>query len=424
MEQWKMKRINLIILILIMSLMCLADTVDRIVAKVGREVILQTELDSRYESLEALGTLEELMSKEEVLEKMIENELILLKANELEIEIDDYQISQMVEQELEGIRAGYSSEVEFRQSLKRDMGYSVTELREYLEKLFRERRLQDELISMQVVSQIHITDLEIEEYYQEHEEEMPMKQESDKIGMIMLEIKASEETKNKLKKEIYELKDMLNKGAEFSELARKYSDCGSSKEGGDLGYVSKGIMVKPFEDVAFSLNPGEISELVETQFGYHLIYLQEKKEDQIKVSHILLKLKASDKDRNKIKSKVEDIKQQLDSGEDFSELARKYSEDESSAEDGGVIGEFPEEEYPELFSSYLKALDYGEETEVIEQEDNLYIFSKMEKVPARRYTYKELYSEIKNRIYEKKQKELYEKWMKSLKKETYIEIYL
>jgi len=420
-----MRKISIFLLILLsLCFVIKGETVEKIVAKVGREVILQSELDKRYQQMIASGMSEENFTLESVLDEMIESELILIKAKESDIEIDEYAIKKMAEQELESLKSQFENELEFRQQLKAETGLTITELKDYYEDLIREQKLRESVISQEITSQVHVTDAEIEEFYQENLTDIPIRKESDRIGMIIVKMEPSKETEEELKREIYEIKDKLNKGADFAKLAKEYSDCPSAPNGGDLGWVERGMMVKPFEDAAYKLEVGEISDLVETQFGYHLILMQEKKDDQIKISHILKTLEASPEDKARIRTLSNEIHERIINGEDFSALAREYSQDDSSAANGGIIGEYPPENYPELFSSYLQDLDYGEITDVIVEGDNFYIFGKLAKVEARPYTYEELYDQLKDQVFGKKQLELYDNMIENLKKTTYIEIYL
>jgi len=420
-----MRKISiLLIIILTLSFAIQGETVERIVAKVGREVILQSELDKRYQQMIASGLSEENFTLESVLDEMIESELILIKAKESDIEIDEYTIKKMAEQELESLKLQFENELEFRKQLKQEAGLTVTELKDYYQDLIKDQKLRDSVISQEITSQVHVTDAEVEEFYQENLADIPIKEASDRIGMILLKIEASKETRDELQHQLYEIKDKLNKGGDFAELAKEYSDDASAPGGGYLGWIERGLTVKPFEDAAYKLEVGEISDIVETQFGYHLILMQGKKEDQLEISHILKTLEASPEDKASIVTLADEIHDRIINGEDFSKLAQEYSQDDSSAVNGGIIGEFPSDKYPELFSSYLQKLDYGEITDVIEEGDNLYIFGKLAEVEARPYTYEELYDQLKDQVFGKKQMELYDQFIENLKKTTYIEIYL
>ncbi|MCF7918343.1 MAG: peptidylprolyl isomerase [Candidatus Cloacimonetes bacterium] len=419
-----MKRIVIILILLQFLVILSGETVDRIVAKVGKEIILQSELNKRFEQLKSMQIIEEDTSKEDVLNDMIESELIILEARNKGIETDKVQMKQMADQQIEELKKQFENELEFRKQLQTETGMTPTELKDYYVMMITEQRLREEVINDEIKSKLHVTDAEVEEYYEENLDEIPRRPAADKLGMIMLTIKAGKETRDKALREILEIKDELNKGADFTELAKEKSDCPSNAEGGDLGFFERGMMVKPFEDAAFKLTPGEISDVVETGFGFHLIMLEEKKDDQIRVRHILKMLKPSEEDILTTEQLIEDIKQQLDAGGDFYELARKYSQEDSSAADGGVIGEFAADEYPELFRQYFVNLDYSEYSKVIREEDNFYIFGKLEAIPERAYTYLEIYEILKDKVLYQKQIELYDQWINELKKESYIEIFL
>ena len=240
----------------------------------------------------------------------------------------------------------------------------------------------------------------------------------------MITIKPSEETKEKALIEINKIKNRLDDGEDFTELAKTESDCASANSGGDLGFFGSGMMVKPFEEAAFAMQLGEISEVVETSFGFHIIKLEEKEGDEIRVRHILKKIEIDEDDIFSAENLMNNILEKLNNGEDFANLTKEYSEDDSSAANEGIIGEFTKEEYPEMFKEYLENLDYGEYTSVIKEGDVLYIFSKIKEVEERPFYFDEIYENLKEFVTSKKETELYENWMKELMKETYVEILL
>ena len=421
-----MKKTGFVILVyLLISVSLLgAIVVDKIVAKVGREVILKSELEQRKQELEAAGLLQGNESDYDILYNMVEQKLVLLKAKNEGFTVNENELKSLAEQQIQQIASQFKTQHEFENYLRKEAGISVLELKEFYIKQLREEKLKNDIIQKEIKNKIHITEAEVQDYYNEHKEEIPLRPEMDEIGMIMRTVRPSEETRKKALLKINKIKDMLNEGADFSELAKKYSDCPSAKNGGDLGFVEKGTLVKPFEEAAFSLIPGEISEVVETKFGFHLIKLEEKKGNEIHVRHILIKVEPSQKDIEAETTLMENILKKLRNGENFYELAKTYSEDDSSAVRGGVIGEYTKEDYPELFKDYLVNLDYGEFTDLIKEDNILYIFGKLKKIPARPYTYEEIYDRLREMVISQKETELYENWIKGLLKENYVEILL
>ncbi|HPR17295.1 MAG TPA: peptidylprolyl isomerase, partial [Candidatus Cloacimonadota bacterium] len=345
---------TVIIACLLLTLTCLtAEVLDKIVAKVGREVILQSDLNQRMQQLEAAGMLTDDVTTFDVLNDMIESKLIVQQAKKEEYEVDSNQIKSMAEEQIKQISSQFKTEAEFKQELKK-ANLTVPDLKEYYIEMITEQHLKEQIINQEIKTKIHITDMDVEQYYEEHKNDIPLRPEMTEIGMIMRMIEASKETKNKALLEINQIREQLIDGADFAEIAKKYSDCPSAANGGNLGFFGRGAMVKSFEDAAFALMPGEISEVVETPFGYHIIKVDEKKEDEVKAAHILKQVEATEEDIAATIALMENVLKKLDDNEDFSELAMTYSQDDSSAVKGGIIGEFTEDNYPDLFKDYIK----------------------------------------------------------------------
>ncbi len=417
-----MRKILSLIFFSIMITSLVAIEVDKIVGKVGRDIILKSELEQRKQQMKAANIDVSEISDYEILNEMIDSKLIINQAKKEDFTVDELEIKDLADQQIKKISANFPNEYEFKKSLKQEMGLTVSELKEYYIEMMTEQRLKEQIINTKIKSKVTITDAEVESYYQEHKEEIPQRPDMDKLGMIMKEIKASEETKNKALIKINDIRREIEDGADFAELAKKYSDCTSSANGGDLGYFGKGMMVKEFEDVAFDLMPGEVSGVVETMFGYHIIKVTDKKEDEVRASHILIQVTPTDLDREATKMLMDKILQELRDGADFAEMAAKYSDDEETALNGGIIGNFPLDQYPDMFKEYLLDLDYGEYTDVITEGDMLYILHKVEFVPAGPYEYIEIYDQLKQMVRNEKEMKLYDEWIQKLHNKNYIEI--
>jgi len=416
-----MKRSLFIIAITLMLVSLYAEVADKIVAKVGREIILRSDMEKRMQQLSASGMAMENITQFDILNDMIEAKLIIQKAKEEEYEIDEQVIKEMAEKQIKQVASQFPNEIEFKKEL-RNAGLSVPELKEYYIEMMTEEQLKSQIIQYNIKNKIHITEGEVEEYYKENLIDIPNRPEMFQIGMIVRLIKAGDDTKDKVLVEINKIRDKLNEGADFAELAKEYSDGPSGANGGNLGFFGKGMMVKPFEDAAFALMPGEISEVIETQFGYHIIKVLEKKGNEVNASHILKIVEANEDDVQANIQLMESVLQKLRDGEDFTELAKTYSEDEETVAKGGIIGEFTKDTYPEMFKKYLENLEVGENTELIREQENYYIFSILNKIPEREYRYTEIFDRLKEMVTSQKEIELYGNWIKELMQETYVEI--
>jgi len=416
-----MEKIIIFTFTLLIFISLSAEVADTIIAKVGREIILRSDLEKRKQQLVTSGMDLENINDFEILDNMIESKLIVQKAKEDDYEIDEQMIKAAAEDQVKQVASQFPSEIEFKQELRK-AGLSVPELKDYYIEMMTEEQLKSQIIQNNIKSKIHITEGEVEDYYKENKVEIPDRAEMYEIGMIVRYIQAGKDTKESILVEINKIRDMLNEGADFAELAIEYSEGSSAPNGGNLGFFGKGMMLKSFEDAAFALMPGEISEVIETQFGYHIIKVLEKKGNEVNASHILKKVEATEEDVQVNVQLMENIIQKLADGEEFSELAKIYSEDEETALLGGVIGEFTKDTYPEMFKDHLLELEVGENTGLIREQENFYIFSILSKVPEREFKYAEIFEQLKEMVTSQKEIELYGNWIKELMQETYVEI--
>ncbi len=207
--------------------------------------------------------------KDKIIDSMIDEELLFQESQKKNIEIEQATM----DASLADIRNKFNSEEDFIKALK-EMNFTKADL------LLKLRRglATSKLINTQIGEKIQIPDKESLEYYNANPEyfKVPVQAKASHI-LIKLESNADEEKRSAAQKKIKQVQKELQNGKEFASLAQKYSEGPSNIKGGDLGYFSRGQMVKPFEDAVFALKIGETSEIVETSFGLHLIQLTDKK---------------------------------------------------------------------------------------------------------------------------------------------------
>jgi peptidyl-prolyl cis-trans isomerase C len=204
-----------------------------------------------------------------VLDNMIDRELLYQDAIKNGIKPDEKAITAQMDQ----MKKKFPGEAEYQKALEM-MHTTEADLRTNI----AQSMVIQQLIEKKIAPGIEITDAQGKEFYDAHPE---LFQTPEQVKASHILIKAdpsdSDETKDEARKKLETVQDKLKKGEKFDALAKEYSEGPSSAKGGDLGYFSKGQMVKPFEDAAFAMDKGEISDIVVTQFGFHLIQVMDKK---------------------------------------------------------------------------------------------------------------------------------------------------
>jgi parvulin-like peptidyl-prolyl isomerase len=255
-----------------------AEIIDRIVATVNAEIITISELDefvdtildqykARFEEFELSQKINQ--ARADVLNQMVNDRLIQQEARRRQIKVGEAEVDQAIGR----LETRFSSKEEFEEA----MLAQDTTLEDLKEK-YKSELMVMKLMNEEVRSKVSVSQDEVEAYYDEHKDQM---REPEEIKVRHILIKATDQDTNEARQEALELAKRLlaelRAGADFAQLAREYSQCPSAPNGGDLGFFSRGQMVTEFEDTAFRLKVGEISDVVQTRFGYHIIKLEGRK---------------------------------------------------------------------------------------------------------------------------------------------------
>ncbi len=253
-----------------------ADVLDKIVVVVNDEIITQGDLDrilapvymqykSIYQGEELMRKLDEARTK--VMNKLIDEKLLLIEARKHDIEITEDEIDEA----LEDIKKPFGSREAFEKALKQE-NLTLTDLKEQQ----RDQLMVRTFIRKQIVSMITVTPIEVSNYYMTHKDEFH-EPEKARLGNILIRIKAdrSPEQAAALANEIH---NRLKEGCDFAGLAREYSDGPGAEEGGDMGYVKKGDLMAEIDSVVFNMKPGETSGIIQTILGYHIFRVEDRVE--------------------------------------------------------------------------------------------------------------------------------------------------
>lgn len=211
--------------------------------------------------------------RKNVLEDLINVELLAQEGRKKGIKVENAAVAGRIQ----ALKSSFPDEKKYNEALSKDQ-VTESDLKARIEK----RLLVEELLNKEVLQKISVSPEESKAFYDSHPESFKQPERVHVAHiLIKAEPKAPESDKKKARKSIEDIQKRLKKGEDFAALAKQYSDCPSKEKGGDLGFVERGRTVKPFENVAFSLKPGETSGIVETEFGFHIVRVIEKKSESV-----------------------------------------------------------------------------------------------------------------------------------------------
>ena len=242
--------------------------------------------------------------RNEILDSLIDQELLYQDSQKQHMQVDKKAVNDKYDE----IKKRFKTEQEFKDAIAK-MDVTEAEIRSQLKKGLA----IDELLKTKVVKDVQVTEEEAKKYYDEHTDQFKQAEQV-KASHILIQVApdASDEKKAEAKKKIEEVQGKLKKGEDFATVAKESSEGPSKSRGGDLGFFQRGQMDKAFEEVAFALEPGTVSDVVETRFGYHIIKVDEKKpettlsfsEEKDKIEQFLKQQKT----REKIEAYLEDLR--------------------------------------------------------------------------------------------------------------------
>jgi len=334
-----MKRVVLS-MVAMLSLYPLAEsscqTLDRIVAVVDREIILESELTAQVQFFVFNNRVDASTPglKEQVLDVMINEKLLVAKAIEDSVTVSDEEVQQRLDQLIQQRVQQVGSEARLEELYGMPISKIKREFRDQMRKNLLSERLQQQRFAV-----TRIARREVEEFYALYKDSLGMVPEQVDLAHIAIKLKPGRAAFANALKKVGALRDSLESGTDFGDLARRHSeDPGSASRGGDLGFVRRGQFVKEFESVVFSMSEGELSEPIETEFGFHLIELVERRGDAVHPRHILVRIDKTEADQDSIITVLDSLRARALRGEDFAVMAKQYSEYKETALIGGSLG--------------------------------------------------------------------------------------
>ncbi len=309
-------------------------SIDKIIARVDNHYILNSDLEDMYLSYTSQG--QRAPEKCQLLESLIINKLLLAKAEIDSVLVEDSEVDGELDAKMGYMIQRFGSE----KNILEAYGKSVDALKNELRIQVKEQKIVEKM-QRTISGNVKITPSEVRRFFNAiPKDSLPYIPSEIEVGEIVRLGTVTKEQKDKLKNQLIDLRARAEKGEDFSMLAQIYSeDLGSAKNGGDLGFAKRGAMVPEFEGAALALKPGEISDAIESQYGFHLIKLIETRGAEYHAKHILLRpdynkgtdMTSAIRTLDSLKALIE-----IDSLK-FAKAALDNSEDKFTSETGGLI---------------------------------------------------------------------------------------
>ncbi len=308
---------------------------DKVVAVVGKNIVKLSDVENNYASIRVRQGYENAFENRcNILESLLISKLLVHKGEVDSVEVTDEEINSNVEYYLQAYETQYGSKEAIRQAT----GYSYDELKILIGKMLRDR-MMTERVQAQLTASVKVTPGEVKEFYQSiPADSLPTIPTTYEIAEIVVEPQINEEERDRVRMELNKMRERVLNGDNFAMLATLYSeDPGSAKKGGELGFFTRGKMVPEFEAAAFALKPGEVSPVIETAFGFHIIQFIERRGNTVNVRHILMSPKVSPEDLLRSRMLLDSVAQEIRLGHiSFADAARQFSTSSNKTQGGAV----------------------------------------------------------------------------------------
>lgn len=309
--------------------------IDEIIAVVGDEIVTKSALETQYLQYLSQGQKASDDLRCIIMEDLLFQKLLLNQAKIDSVVVTDGQVESELDRRLRYFISQIGSEKALEAYYKKSIDQIKSELRTSLEEQLLIQTMQDK-----ITADVSITPAEVAEFFNSFpKDSLPLINSEVEVAQIVMYAPISEESKEAAKARLREFKERVRNGESFSTLAVLYSDDkGSAKKSGEIGYVGRAEVEPEFAQAAFRLKPGQISEVFSTRYGFHIVELIDRKGEKVNVRHILIKPSIDYVGLEKAKQKLDSLAQAIANDTiTFAQMALKYSEDEESKNNGGLI---------------------------------------------------------------------------------------
>ncbi len=407
--------------------------IDEIVGVVGQKIILKSDVESMAMQYKSRGDTRGDNLKCSVFEELLYQALLVNQAKIDSVEVSDMQ----VDSELKRRMMMFEEQMGGREALEKYFNKPYSEIENHFRDIVKDQLIAQQMEST-ITGNITVTPQEVKKYFRSlPKDSLPLVESKIELAQIVIYPKIKDSQIKHIKKTLEEYKNRVAEGEDFGFLANLYSDdLVSAQKDGDLGWIRRGDLVPEFAAAAFELDkPGEISDIVKTEYGYHIIQFLGRKGERIHIRHILKIPKSTTAEKMKAKAKLDSIAELIRNKElNFKDAALLYSDDKESSKNSGIVlnpytgtSEFTAGQLDPATNYILKQMKTGEISEPFEStnmkgQPEIKIIKLLSKTEPHIADISTDYQQISDLAKVHKKEELISEWIRKIQKTTYIKI--
>lgn len=341
------------------------DKIEAVVAIVGKHPVFKSSIDAQLQLFLLQRNIanlpkDSLMAlRRRILQQEIDQKVLIAKADQDSIIVSEAMVDERIEQQIRMYINQFGSEA----AVEQQFGRPISELRiaPELRERARESLIIEEVRRANVPMLQSVPREDVEEFFRIYRDSLPEVSGQVEIASIVMLVKPQGDQRERSLALARSLLDSIRQGVDFAELARRYSQDATATRGGDFGdYFPRGTFVAEFEEAAFKLQDGQVSDIVETERGFHIIKMIGRRGEEVRLAQILIRPTATAQDEELVKNELIRIREKAMQGEDFGKLAEQFSHDDESKAQGGYLGRVRTEELSPEQRSIIDSLQPGD----------------------------------------------------------------
>lgn len=383
----------------------LAGSADRILAFVGDDIILESELQEALDFVKIQSGTSLIVDSnliQQVLDRLIEDRLILEEARQETVFVTKAEIEDELENSISALKSRFATIEEFEKALIEE-GLTERALRQRYRDEIRKRLTAQKLLAKKGLTNIYIAPSEAERFYQEKKDSIAYVPGAVALAHILFRVTPDQTAEQKAQIRSLEIYDILMRGGDFEEVARSFSEDERTRQrGGLLGELRKGELFEAVESVLFILKPGDISPPLRSPMGYQIFQILSKTKNTVKANHILVKIPITRADTLKVEKLAQTIRKQLLTGAKFDSFAGIYSEDPETRDQGGFLGQFLIKGLMPPFNTVVEKMQAEEISQPIRSEHGIHLIKVIVKEEERLLSFEEIQDQIRNYLYQER----------------------